>query len=73
MRTAGVLLSSLVLQILLAGITIWTKKAVIPTTAHVAIGAFILGTSLFLNLQIQMLFKAQKKEMAENFLVEQTT
>ena len=72
-RTAGILLSSLVLQILLAAITIWTKKAVIPTTAHVATGAFILGTSLFLTLQIQMLFKAQKKEMAENFLVEQTT
>jgi len=72
-RTAGVLLSSLVLQILLAGITIWTKKAVIPTTAHVATGAFILGASLFLNLQIQMFFKVRKKEVAESFLVEQTT
>jgi len=72
-RTANVLLSSLIVQILLAAITIWTKKAVIPTTAHVATGAFILGTSLFLTLQIQMLFKAQKKEMAENILVEQLT
>ena len=72
-RTAGVLLSSLSLQILLAAITIWTKKAVIPTTAHVATGAFILGASLFLNHQIQMFFKDQKKEVAESFLVEQTT
>jgi len=72
-RIAGVLLSSLVLQILLAGITIWTKKAVIPTTAHVATGAFILGTSIFLTLQVQMRFKTQQKETSESFLVEQTT
>jgi len=52
--------------------TIWTKKAVIPTTAHVATGAFILGASLFLTLQVQMLFKTQKKETPENFLVETT-
>ncbi|TDI98112.1 MAG: heme A synthase [Caldithrix sp.] len=71
-QIASVLLSSLVLQILLAGITIWTKKAVIPTTAHVATGAFILGTSIFLTLQVQMLFKTQQKKASESLLVEQT-
>ncbi|MFQ5824831.1 MAG: heme A synthase [bacterium] len=51
MRPALILIGTLFVQILLAGFTIWTKKAVIPTTAHVATGAFILGTSLFLSLR----------------------
>jgi len=40
-RPAMVLAIALVVQITLAALTIWTKKAVIPTTAHVAVGAFI--------------------------------
>ncbi len=38
-------------QILLGATTIWTGKAVIPTTAHVACGASILAVSLVLTLR----------------------
>ena len=51
LRPALVLVSALILQITLAAFTIWTRKAVLPTTAHVATGAFILATSLVLALR----------------------
>lgn len=53
-RPAYFLVAALVLQIYLAAFTIWSQKAVIPTTAHVATGALILGTSLFLNLRVYL-------------------
>lgn len=39
------------LQITLGALTIWTRKAVLPTTAHVAVGAAILGTTVLLALR----------------------
>ncbi len=33
-------------QALLGGLTIWTRKAAIPTTAHVALGSVILATTV---------------------------
>ncbi len=54
---AYTLTGALILQITLAAITIWTQKAVLPTTAHVATGAFILGNSLYLTLKIYFLLK----------------
>jgi cytochrome c oxidase assembly protein subunit 15 len=39
------------LQITLGALTIWTQKAVLPTTAHVACGAAILGTTVLLALR----------------------
>jgi heme a synthase len=41
----------LAIQISLGALTVWTAKAVIPTTAHVATGALVLGTSLLLTLR----------------------
>ncbi len=41
----------LVLQICLGAITIWSGRAVLPTTSHVAIGAAVLATSLTLALR----------------------
>jgi heme A synthase len=41
----------LVIQVTLGALTVWTAKAVIPTTAHVATGALVLGTSLLLTLR----------------------
>jgi cytochrome c oxidase assembly protein subunit 15 len=35
-------------QISLGALTIWTRKAVLPTTAHVAVGAAILATTVLL-------------------------
>ena len=43
------------IQLTLGALTIWTHKAIIPTTAHVANGAFILGTSLVLALRTYVL------------------
>ena len=39
------------IQLTLGAITVWTAKAVIPTTAHVLTGALVLGTSFLLTLR----------------------
>jgi len=52
-RPALALIALLGFQIYLGGLTIWTLKAVIPTTAHVATGALLLVTSVFLALRAQ--------------------
>ena len=68
-RPAALLLLALVLQIMLAAWTIWSRKAVLPTTAHVATGAFVLGNSLFLLLRTQKLVVAHTRE--QEVLIEQ--
>src|SRR5262249_18018847 len=45
-NNAILLLLLLALQLTLGAITIWTGRGVLPTTAHVAIGAAVLGASL---------------------------
>ncbi|MFQ5638988.1 MAG: heme A synthase [bacterium] len=72
MRPALTLIAALVVQILLAGFTIWTKKAVLPTTAHVAAGAFILANSLFLYLRSRLLFGSAEASI-EGDLIKQPT
>lgn len=57
-RPALALLALLGFQILLGGLTIWTRKAVVPTTAHVATGALLLVTSVMLALRAQHLLRA---------------
>jgi cytochrome c oxidase assembly protein subunit 15 len=50
----AVIAATLVLcQIGLGALTIWTQKAVLPTTAHVAVGAAILATTFTLALRAQ--------------------
>ncbi len=51
-RPAIALLALVVVQILLGGVTIWTRRAVTPTTAHVAVGALLLVTSVLLAVRI---------------------
>ena len=41
----------LIVQICLGAITIWSGRAVLPTTSHVAVGAGVLATSLALTLR----------------------
>ncbi len=53
---AGVLASALATQIFLGGLTVWSGKAVVPTTFHVACGAFTLATSLYLTLYVHRIF-----------------
>jgi heme A synthase len=50
-QPAIAMLVLLVIQVTLGALTVWTTKAVIPTTAHVAAGALVLGTSLLLTLR----------------------
>jgi heme A synthase len=50
-RPAEALLVLLALQVSLGAITIWSSRAVLPTTAHVAIGAAVLVTSLTLTIR----------------------
>jgi heme a synthase len=50
-RPAIALLVLLALQITLGAFTIWSGRAVLPTTAHVAVGAAVLATSFALALR----------------------
>lgn len=52
------------LQVTLGAVTIWTVKAPVPTTAHVATGAAVLATSLVLTLRTYRLFGAPGSEPA---------
>ena len=51
LRPALLLAGLLAVQILLGALTIWTHRAVVPTTTHVAVGAMILVTALVLTLR----------------------
>ena len=50
-RPAMTMLVLVCIQLTLGALTVWTAKAVTPTTAHVATGALVLGTSLLLTLR----------------------
>lgn len=50
-RPALALLALVAFQIFLGALTIWTRRAVFPTTAHVATGALLLATTVVLTLR----------------------
>jgi cytochrome c oxidase assembly protein subunit 15 len=51
-RNGAILMLGLVaLQITLGALTVWSGRAVLPTTSHVAIGAAVLGASLALTIR----------------------
>jgi heme a synthase len=50
-NSAILMLALLALQVSLGAVTIWTARAVLPTTAHVAIGAAVLGASLAVTIR----------------------
>ncbi|HEV3214859.1 MAG TPA: COX15/CtaA family protein [Vicinamibacterales bacterium] len=50
-RPAGLLVALVLVQILLGGLIIWTRKDVAINTAHVITGALVLATSLVLTLR----------------------
>jgi heme a synthase len=50
-NTAILMLALLGLQITLGALTIWSGRAVLPTTAHVAMGAALLGACLALTIR----------------------
>jgi heme a synthase len=50
LHPALVLTALLLVQLTLGALTIWTRRAVLPMTAHVAVGAAVLATSLLMVL-----------------------
>jgi len=54
-RPAILAVTLLVLQITLGGVTILSRRAVLPTTFHLAVGAALLATSLTLTLRASRL------------------
>src|SRR5581483_2284842 len=58
-RPALGLILLLVLQVSLGALTIWSGRAVLPTTSHVAVGAAVLATSLTLTIRSWHLFGLQ--------------
>lgn len=73
LRPALALVAATVLQIGLAAWTIWSQKAVLPTTAHVAMGAFLLGTSLLLALRAHRLLEVAEPAAERSSLASQPT
>ena len=59
-NNAILLVVLLAIQITLGALTIWSGRAVLPTTAHVTIGAAVLGASLALTIRVYEL-KARPK------------
>jgi cytochrome c oxidase assembly protein subunit 15 len=57
LRPARLLGALLVAQVTLGGLTIWTGRAVVPTTLHVATGAALLGTLVVLALRASRLVR----------------
>jgi cytochrome c oxidase assembly protein subunit 15 len=55
LRPALIAVWLVLLQISLGAITIWTRKAVVPTSAHVVTGAAILATAIVLALRAHRL------------------
>jgi heme a synthase len=54
-RPALLLIVLLLMQLTLGALTIWSGRAVLPTTTHVAIGAAVLATSLALTIRLRAL------------------
>jgi cytochrome c oxidase assembly protein subunit 15 len=54
-RPASLAMGLVALQVTLGALTIWTRKAVLPTTAHVAVGAALLATTFLLALRTSRL------------------
>ncbi len=64
-RPAVLLAIGVLLQITLGGLTIWSQKAVLPTTAHVATGALVLAASLVLTVRAQQYLSVPTRVPAE--------
>ena len=52
LQPAAVLLALLGLQIFLGALTIWSLRAIVPTTLHVATGSLVLATSVVLAVRV---------------------
>ncbi len=62
----------LLVQILLGALTVWTGKGVQVSTAHVTVGALLLGTSVALTVFAYRLYPAPASERVHQFVREAT-
>ena len=65
--------SLLLVQLTLGALTIWTGRAVLPVTAHVAVGAAVLATSLFLTLRSAQLLSSGTAAREPRLFTEQVS
>ena len=63
-RPALLLVVLVAWQIFLGALTVWSLKAVIPTTLHLASGALILATTVVLALRTQRLARPAQRSVA---------
>jgi cytochrome c oxidase assembly protein subunit 15 len=63
-RPARLAAALVVLQVLLGGLTIWTARAVVPTTTHLVVGAAIFGSCLVLTLRAAHLLARPRRAPA---------
>ncbi len=73
LRSPAIALAILLLsQLSLGALTIWTQRAVVPMTAHVAVGAAVLATSVLLALRVYQLV-ALAHRPSQHLVSEQVT
>lgn len=72
-RPACLLAGLLLIQLTLGAVTIWTQRSVVPMTAHVAVGAAVLATSLLLTLRAYRLTSPAVSVHRQDFFSEQVT
>lgn len=70
-RPAIALFVLLMLQLTLGALTIWTQRAVTPMTAHVAVGAAVLATSVVLALRTAQLVGPRTSQVQTQTLASQ--
>jgi Cytochrome oxidase assembly protein len=68
LRPAVLLAGLVLLQLTLGALTIWTRRAVLPMTAHVAVGAAVLATSVVIALRAVRLTAAPAAVPGQGFL-----
>jgi len=73
LRPALLLVYLVLLQLTLGALTIWTRRAVLPMTAHVVVGAAILATSVVLMLRATRLIMAPTDAPGHDCLSAQVT
>jgi cytochrome c oxidase assembly protein subunit 15 len=70
-REPGLLLCVLlIVQMLLGALTVWTGKPVETATAHVAVGALLLGTSVLLTVRSYHLYKVPEVSTVPGLVAE---
>lgn len=71
LRPALLMVVVLLVQLTLGAVTIWTRRAVLPMTVHVAVGATLLALSWLLTLRAWRCIVPFQRARERGFLVEQ--